>query len=142
MRTFIKTINYGLADSLEVGNDSGTAPFGVKIIFDAYGTDDDDNVDKNSLSFTIYVHKDSLTKKFKAHEISQFAFSGVIHNRPKEECYIDCWYFKTEDEIHTDFEKGFIRAETIAYEDFIANEGWVNSKTNGKMRLEGKDYVV
>jgi len=49
---------------------------------------------------------------------------------------------KAAGEIHTDFEKGFIRAETIAYEDFIANEGWVNSKTNGKMRLEGKDYIV
>ena len=44
--------------------------------------------------------------------------------------------------IHTDFEKGFIRAETISYDDFIANDGWVNSKTNGKMRLEGKDYIV
>ena len=45
-------------------------------------------------------------------------------------------------EIHSDFEKGFIRAETISYDDFIANDGWVNSKTNGKMRLEGKDYIV
>ena len=45
-------------------------------------------------------------------------------------------------EIHSDFEKGFIRAETVSYEDFISNEGWVNSKTNGKMRLEGKDYIV
>ena len=45
-------------------------------------------------------------------------------------------------EIYTDFEKGFIRAETISYDDFIANDGWVNSKTNGKMRLEGKDYIV
>ena len=45
-------------------------------------------------------------------------------------------------QIHTDFEKGFIRAETISYEDFIANDGWMNSKTNGKMRLEGKDYIV
>ncbi len=45
-------------------------------------------------------------------------------------------------EIHSDFEKGFIRAETVSYEDFINNEGWVNSKTNGKMRLEGKDYIV
>ena len=45
-------------------------------------------------------------------------------------------------EIHTDFERGFIRAETISYKDFIANQGWVNSKTNGKMRLEGKDYIV
>ncbi len=49
---------------------------------------------------------------------------------------------KAAGEIHTDFEKGFIRAETVSYEDFIANNGWVNSKNNGKMRLEGKDYVV
>ena len=45
-------------------------------------------------------------------------------------------------EIHSDFEKGFIRAETVSYDDFISNEGWVNSKTNGKMKLEGKDYIV
>ena len=44
--------------------------------------------------------------------------------------------------IHTDFEKGFIRAETVAYDDFVNNQGWLNSKTNGKMRLEGKDYIV
>jgi len=54
----------------------------------------------------------------------------------------NCTAPKAASEIHTDFEKGFIRAETIAYEDFIANQGWVNSKTNGKMRLEGKDYIV
>ncbi len=49
---------------------------------------------------------------------------------------------KAAGEIHTDFEKGFIRAETVSYEDFIANNGWLNSKNNGKMRLEGKDYLV
>jgi GTP-binding protein YchF len=54
----------------------------------------------------------------------------------------NCTAPKAAGEIHTDFEKGFIRAETIAYEDFITNQGWVNSKTNGKMRLEGKDYIV
>ena len=54
----------------------------------------------------------------------------------------NCTAPKAAGEIHTDFEKGFIRAETIAYEDFISNEGWINSKTNGKMRLEGKDYIV
>ena len=54
----------------------------------------------------------------------------------------NCTAPKAAGEIHTDFEKGFIRAETIAYTDFIANEGWANSKTNGKMRLEGKDYMV
>jgi Predicted GTPase, probable translation factor len=45
-------------------------------------------------------------------------------------------------EIHTDFEKGFIRAETVSYEDFVRNGGWLNSKNNGNMRLEGKDYIV
>jgi GTP-binding protein YchF len=54
----------------------------------------------------------------------------------------NCTAPKAAGEIHTDFEKGFIRAETVAYEDFIANEGWLNSRTNGKMRLEGKDYIV
>ena len=54
----------------------------------------------------------------------------------------NCTAPKAAGEIHTDFEKGFIRAETVSYDDFIANDGWVNSKTNGKMRLEGKDYIV
>ena len=45
-------------------------------------------------------------------------------------------------QIHSDFEKGFIRAETISYKDFIKNKGWLNSKNNGDMRLEGKDYLV
>ena len=45
-------------------------------------------------------------------------------------------------EIHSDFEKGFIRAETISYKDFLDNQGWLKSKENGKMRLEGKDYIV
>ena len=44
--------------------------------------------------------------------------------------------------IHTDFEKGFIRAETIAYADYIACNGEQGAKEAGKMRLEGKDYVV
>jgi len=44
--------------------------------------------------------------------------------------------------IHTDFEKGFIRAETIAYDDYVAFKGEQGAKDNGKMRLEGKDYVV
>ncbi len=44
--------------------------------------------------------------------------------------------------IHTDFEKGFIRAETIAYDDFVTLNGEVGAKEAGKMRLEGKEYVV
>jgi len=44
--------------------------------------------------------------------------------------------------IHTDFEKGFIRAETIAYDDFVARNGETGARDAGKLRLEGKDYVV
>lgn len=44
--------------------------------------------------------------------------------------------------IHTDFEKGFIRAETIAFDDYVALGGEQAAKDAGKMRLEGKDYVV
>jgi len=44
--------------------------------------------------------------------------------------------------IHTDFERGFIRAEVIAYEDFVACNGEQGAKEAGKLRLEGKDYIV
>ena len=44
--------------------------------------------------------------------------------------------------IHTDFEKGFIRAEVVAYDDFIAHNGEAGAKEAGRWRLEGKDYVV
>ncbi len=44
--------------------------------------------------------------------------------------------------IHTDFEKGFIRAQTIAYEDFVQFKGEQGAKEAGRMRAEGKDYVV
>jgi hypothetical protein len=44
--------------------------------------------------------------------------------------------------IHTDFEKGFIRAETISYEDYVAQGGEHGAKEAGKLRIEGKEYVV
>lgn len=44
--------------------------------------------------------------------------------------------------IHTDFERGFIRAETITYEDFVGCDGEQGAKDAGKMRVEGKDYIV
>jgi len=44
--------------------------------------------------------------------------------------------------IHTDFEKGFIRAETIAYADYVAGKGEAGAREAGKMRLEGKEYLV
>ncbi len=44
--------------------------------------------------------------------------------------------------IHTDFEKGYIRAETIAYDDYVAGRGEAGAREAGRFRLEGKDYVV
>ena len=82
-----------------------------------------------------------IQRGYKILELDTYFTSGPEETRawtiPK-----NCTAPKAASEIHTDFEKGFIRAETISYEDFVANNGWVNSKTNGKMRLEGKDYIV
>ena len=44
--------------------------------------------------------------------------------------------------IHTDFERGFVRAEVIGYQDFVASGGEQGAKEAGKLRLEGRDYVV
>jgi ribosome-binding ATPase YchF (GTP1/OBG family) len=44
--------------------------------------------------------------------------------------------------IHTDFQKGFIRAEVVAYDDFVSLKGEAGAKEAGKWRLEGKDYNV
>ena len=85
---------------------------------------------------------DSLIQKgYKILELDTYFTSGPEETRAWT-IEKNCTAPKAAGEIHTDFEKGFIRAETVSYEDFVANEGWVNSKNNGKMRLEGKDYIV
>ena len=82
-----------------------------------------------------------IKKGYKVLELDTYFTSGPEETRAWT-IQKNCTAPRAAGEIHTDFEKGFIRAETVSYEDFIANDGWVNSKTNGKMRLEGKDYVV
>ena len=82
-----------------------------------------------------------IQKGYKILELDTYFTSGPEETRAwtiKKNCTAP----KAAGEIHTDFEKGFIRAETISYNDFISNDGWVNARNNGKMRLEGKDYVV
>ncbi len=82
-----------------------------------------------------------IQKAYNILELETYFTSGPDETRAwtiKKNCLAP----KAAGEIHTDFEKGFIRAETISYKDFIANGGWVNSKVNGKMRLEGKEYLV
>jgi ribosome-binding ATPase YchF (GTP1/OBG family) len=44
--------------------------------------------------------------------------------------------------IHTDFERGFIKAETVSYDEFAANSGWKTAREKGVVRAEGKEYVV
>ena len=82
-----------------------------------------------------------IQKGYKILELDTYFTSGPEETRAWT-IQKNCTAPKAAGEIHTDFEKGFIRAETISYDDFISNDGWVNSKTNGKMRLEGKDYIV
>ena len=82
-----------------------------------------------------------IQKGYKVLELETYFTSGPEETRAWT-IQKNCTAPKAAGEIHTDFEKGFIRAETVSYSDFITNGGWLNSKTNGKMRLEGKDYVV
>ena len=82
-----------------------------------------------------------IQKGYKILELKTYFTSGPEETRAWT-IQKNCTAPKASGEIHTDFEKGFIRAETISYDDFVQNQGWLNSKTNGKMRLEGKDYIV
>ena len=82
-----------------------------------------------------------ILKGYKILELDTFFTSGPEETRAWT-IEKNCIAPKAAGEIHTDFENGFIRAETVSYNDFINNDGWVNSKTNGKMRLEGKEYIV
>lgn len=98
VREFISTMDEDIFDGDgEPGDESGETPFGVKIIFDGYGYNEetDEQNDLNTLSFAVFVHKDSLTKEFPPHELTPWA---LIH-RPKEEVCIWAWYDVNADEV-------------------------------------------
>jgi hypothetical protein len=82
-----------------------------------------------------------IKKGYELLQLETFFTSGPEETRawtiPK-----NCTALKAAGVIHTDFKIGFIRSETVSHNDFVKNGGWLNSKTNGKMRLEGKDYIV
>ena len=82
-----------------------------------------------------------IQKGYKILELETYFTSGPEETRAWT-IEKNCTAPKAAGEIHSDFEKGFIKAETISYDDFISYEGWANSKVKGKMRLEGKDYIV
>ena len=74
---------------------------------------------------------------------NQIIYYSVYTNGENEiENLINNFLIEKDSFIFESVEKGFIKVETISYKDFVDNEGWVNSKNNGKMRLEGKEYVV
>ena len=104
-----------------------------------------DVIEKRNYMEMIGIKKTGLSmliqKGYKILELDTYFTSGPEETRAWT-IEKNCTAPKAAGEIHTDFEKGFIRAETISYNDFIANDGWTNSKTNGKKRLEGKDYIV
>ena len=92
------------------------------------------NIEKTGLNYLI-------EKGYKLLELETFFTSGPEESR--------AWTIKKNStapvaagKVHSDFEKGFIRAETISFTDFVSHGGWVNCKNIGKMRLEGKDYIV
>ena len=82
-----------------------------------------------------------IKKAYKKLELETFFTSGPKESRAWT-INKNCPAPKAAGVIHSDFEKGFIRSETVSYDDFIENRGWSNSKQNGKIRLEGKDYMV
>ena len=82
-----------------------------------------------------------INKGYKILELETYFTSGPEETRAWT-IQKNCTAPMAAGEIHSDFEKGFIRAETVSFNDFVENQGWLNSKTNGKMRLEGKDYIV
>ena len=82
-----------------------------------------------------------IKKGYKLLDLETFFTSGPEESRAwtiKKNCLAP----QAAGEIHSDFEKGFIKVETVSYLDFIKYNGWNDSKNNGKMRLEGKDYTV
>lgn len=92
VREFISTMD---EDELEPGDESGDAPFGVKIIFDGYGENDDGEKDYDHESYAVFVHMNSLTEEFPPHDLTPWA---LIH-RPKEEVCIYVWYDVVNDDV-------------------------------------------
>ena len=82
-----------------------------------------------------------IQKGYNILELETFFTSGPEETRAWT-IQKNCSAPKAAGEIHTDFEKGFIRAETISYQDFIEYEGESGAQKGGKLRSEGSDYLV
>jgi hypothetical protein len=104
-----------------------------------------DEADRTAFLEELGLHEPGLDRVIRAayHLLGLLTFFTV---GPKEArawtSHIGAFAPQAAGEIHTDFEKGFIRAEVISYDDYIACKGEQGAKEAGKMRLEGKEYVV
>ena len=82
-----------------------------------------------------------INKAYKTLNLQTFFTSGPEETRAWT-ISLNCTAPEAAGVIHSDFEKGFIRAETISFKDFIDCGGWSKAKDKGKLRLEGKDYII
>jgi hypothetical protein len=82
-----------------------------------------------------------ITNGYKLLGLQTYFTAGVKEVRAWTICVGDSAP-KAAGRIHSDFERGFIRAEVIAYDDFITYKGEQGAKLAGKLRVEGKDYIV
>ena len=101
--------------------------------------------EKNSYMKILNIKETGLNnlikKGYELLKIETFFTSGSEESRAwtiKKNCTAP----EAAGEIHSDFQKGFIRAETVSFDDFVDCNGWLEAKNKGKMRLEGKDYLV
>ena len=104
-----------------------------------------ENIEKNNYMKMINLKETGLNKLIKKGyellELETFFTSGPEESRAWT-INKDCLAPKAAGKIHTDIQRGFIRAETISYRDYVENKGELGSKENGKLRVEGADYVV
>jgi len=127
---------------LEIENWQSVVPVCAKVEFDLSELNSDEKkdylkelgVDKSGLERVIQKAYDTLG-------LQSYYTAGVKEAR--------AWTIKKGDiapkaaaAIHTDFEKGFIMAEVVSYEDFVQNKGLLGSKEVGKLRHEGRDYIM
>ncbi len=123
-------------------NDSDVIMLCAKVEEELVGLDDDEakeflidfGVEESGLEKIIHTAFDKLG-------LQSYFTAGVVEVRAWT-IHKGCKAPAAAAVIHNDFEKGFIKAEVIAYDDFVACGGELKSKEAGKLRLEGKDYIV
>lgn len=105
----------------------------------------EDEEERNEFIESLGIKEPSLNRLIRA----GFKLLGLITYFTAGEKEVRAWTItngtlapKAASEIHSDIEKGFIRAEVVEFDKFIENNGWAGSKNKGSMRLEGKEYVV